>query len=67
LLLAVVRPQVSPSPSADSAAATAFNISKDLISTEATNRQRSLMMTGPIAFALAEAIDQQLANTVGTD
>jgi hypothetical protein len=64
LRLAVVRSQVSSSPSADSAAAAAFNISKNLISPEATNWQRSLMMTGPIAFALTEAIDKQLANAM---
>jgi hypothetical protein len=64
LLLAVVGSKVSSSPSADGAAATGFNISKDLISAEATNWKRSLMMTGPIAFTLAEAIDQQLANAM---
>jgi hypothetical protein len=66
LLLAVVRSQISSPPTADSAAA-AFNISKDLISAEATNWQRALMMTGPIAFAFAEAIDKQLAHAVGAN
>jgi hypothetical protein len=58
LLFAVVWSQISPTPAADSAAATAFNISKDLISPEATNWQRSLVMAWPVAFALAEAIDK---------
>jgi hypothetical protein len=29
--------------------------------------QRALMMAGPIAFTLAEAIDKQLANAVSAD
>jgi hypothetical protein len=34
---------------------------------KAINRKLPRMMTGPIAFALAEAIDKQLANAVGAD
>jgi len=64
LLLAVIGAKVSSTPSAGGAAATGFNISKDLINSEASNWQRALMMTGPIAFALAEAINQQLANAM---
>jgi hypothetical protein len=67
LLLAVVGAKVSSSPSADSATAAAFNISKDLISAEATNWKRPLMMTRPFAFAFAEAINKQLANTVSAN
>jgi hypothetical protein len=64
LLLAVVGSQVSPPPSADSAAAAAFDVAENVVSLEAVSRQRALMMAGPIAFALAEAIDKQLANAM---
>jgi hypothetical protein len=49
---------------ADSAAATALDFAKNFVSLKAINRQRALMMTGPIAFAFAEAIDQQLSHAV---
>jgi hypothetical protein len=64
LLLAVVRSQISPPPSANSAPAAALNVAQDFFSLEGINRKLARMMTGPIAFALAEAIDKQLANAV---
>jgi hypothetical protein len=63
----VVRSQISSPPSADSAPAAALDVLQNFISLEAINRKLPRMMAGPIAFALAEAIDKQLANAVGAD
>jgi hypothetical protein len=67
LLLAVVRSQISSPPSADRASAAALDVAQNFFGLEAINRQRALMMAGPIAFALAETIDKQLANAVSAD
>src|SRR5262249_35887193 len=67
LLLTVVRSKISPSPSAHRTPASAFNIAQDLIGSKATYRQRPVMMAGPIALALAVAINEQLANAMGAD
>jgi hypothetical protein len=67
LLLAVVRTKVSTSPSADGAAAAALDVVQNFISLEPLNRQLALMMTRPIAFAFAKAIDKQLANPVSAN
>jgi hypothetical protein len=66
LLLAVVRTQ-SSAPSADSASAAALDVLQNFISPEAINQQLLLIMTGPIAFTLAAAIDKQLANAMSAD
>jgi len=58
LLTAVVRPQISPSPAARSAATALLNFTHTLIGTKLFDRQRCLVMTGPIAFTLAVVIDQ---------
>jgi len=42
----------------------ALNIFNRFVILETINRQRCLMMAGPIAVALAVAIDKQLANAV---
>jgi hypothetical protein len=57
LLFAVVRPQISSPPSADSATATTLDVAQNFFGLEVVNRQRALMVARPIAFALAEAID----------
>jgi hypothetical protein len=67
LLLAVVRSQISSPPSAHSATAAALDVLQNFFGLEAVNRQRALMMAGPIAFALAETIDKQLTNAVSAD
>jgi hypothetical protein len=54
LLLAVVGSQISPLPAAHSATAAALDVLQNFISLKAINRQPALMMTGPIAFALAD-------------
>jgi hypothetical protein len=61
---AVVGTKISSSPSADSATAAALDVAQNFFGLEAINRQLALMMTRPIAFAFAEAIDQQLANAM---
>jgi hypothetical protein len=63
LLLAVVRSQISSTPSADGASAAPL-VLQNFISLEAVDGQLSRMVAGPIAFALAETIDEQLANGV---
>ena len=65
--LAVVRSQISSPPSADSAAAAALNVAQNFFGLEALNRELPRMMAGPIAFALAETIDKQLANAVSAN
>jgi hypothetical protein len=67
LLLAVVRSQIRSSPSADCATASALDVAQNFVSLEAVNRQLPRMMTGPVAFALAETIDKQLANAVSAN
>jgi hypothetical protein len=66
LLLALVGSQISPLPAAHSATAAALDVLQNFISLKAINRP-ALMMTGPIAFALAETIDKQLADAVSAD
>jgi len=67
LLLAVIGSQISPSPSADSAAAAALNVAQNFFGLEAVNRELPLMMAAPIAVAFAQAIDEQLANAASAD
>ena len=55
LLLAVVRPQISTSPSADRASATALNVGQCFVCAELVNRRLAVMVTGPVAFTLAIA------------
>jgi hypothetical protein len=64
LLHAVVWSQIRSSPSAGSASATALNVTQGFIRAELLDRQRSPVMTGPIALALAIAINKQPANAV---
>ena len=66
-LSAVIRPQISTSPPADRAAAATLNIRQRFLCAEAVDRQLAMMVTGPIAFTLAIAEDEQLANAVGAD
>jgi hypothetical protein len=40
---------------------------QNFIGLEAINRKLPRMMAGPVAFAVAQAIDQQLANAVGAN
>jgi len=56
LLLAVVRLQISSPPSAHSATTGPLDVAQNFFGLEAINRQRALMVTGPVAFALAEPI-----------
>jgi hypothetical protein len=63
---AVVWSQISPPPSANGAATAALDVLQNFIRLEAINRKLPRMMAGPIAFALAEAIDKQLANAVSS-
>jgi len=64
LLLAIVRSQISATPSADSAAAAALDVAQNFFSLEAINRKLPRMMTGPVAFTLSKTIDKQPANAV---
>jgi hypothetical protein len=64
LLLAVVGTEISPSPAAGGAAAATLDVAQNFFGLEAVNRQRALMVARPIAFALAQAIDEQLANAM---
>ena len=54
----------APPPFADSATATALDVAQNFFGLEAIYRQGALIMAGPIAFTLAEAVDEQLANVV---
>jgi hypothetical protein len=67
LLLAVVGPQICSPPSAGRAPAPPRDVTQNRFGLEAVNRQRALMKTWPIAFTLAEAIAQQLADAVSAD
>jgi hypothetical protein len=49
---------------AGSASATALDIAQTFIGAEPLDRQRPLVMAGPIALTLAIAIDKQLANAM---
>ena len=51
-------------PAARSAATALLNFTQTLIGTKPFDRQRCLVATGPIAFTLAVAMDQQLANSM---
>jgi hypothetical protein len=64
LFFAVIRSTISSPPSAHSTAAAALNVAQNFFGLEAINRQLTLMMAGPIAFTIAEAIDQQLSHAV---
>jgi hypothetical protein len=67
LLHTVVRSKINPPPSASNASASALNISKRLIGLKAIERQRPLMMAGPIALTPSSAIDQQHSDAVRAD
>jgi hypothetical protein len=67
LLPAAVRPQISTSPAAGGAAATTLYRWQRFLCAELLDRKLALMVTGPIAFTPAIAIDKQLANAVGAD
>ena len=60
----VIRPEIGTPPSASNALAPALNICQGHIVCKTLDRQCRFMMAGPIAFTLAAAIHQQLADAM---
>jgi hypothetical protein len=50
-----------------SGASAALDVTQNFFGLKALNRQRALIMAGPIAFTLSETIDKQRANAVSAD